>query len=85
MRELILFIMLHIICYVLISCAEPTQPYFIASGTMLQPCTGVIHHDSNKLTNVIDDIIENDRNHTLCKEMLANWQEQYNKYIKEHN
>jgi hypothetical protein len=52
---------------------------------MLQPCTGVIHHDSNKLTNVIDDIIENDRNHTLCKEMLANWQEQYNKYIKEHN
>jgi hypothetical protein len=77
--------MLHIICYVLISCAEPTQPYFIASGTMLQPCTGVIHHDSNKLTNVIDDIIENDRNHTLCKEMLANWQEQYNKYIKEHN
>jgi hypothetical protein len=84
MRELILFIMLHIICYVLISCAEPTQPYFIASGTMLQPCTGVIHHDSNKLTNVIDDIIENDRNHTLCKEMLEQWQEQYNKYIKEH-
>ena len=71
--------------YVLISCAEPIQPYFIASGTMLQPCTGVIHHDSNKLTNVIDDIIMNDNNHTICKEKLEQWQEQYNNYIKEIN
>lgn len=84
MRELILFIMLHIICYVLIGCAETSQPFFIAPPSLMQPCKGVVHGDSNKLINVIDDIIENDNNHTICKEKLEQWQKLYIKY-KEQN
>lgn len=80
MKTIILFISLCITAYVLIACAEPTRPYFIASSSMVQPCTGVIHHDSNKLSNVIDDIIENDRNHTICKELLDQWQQKYNDF-----
>lgn len=84
MRELILFIMLHIICYILIGCAETSQPFFIAPPSLMMPCKSVVHGDSNKLVNVIDDIIENDNNHTICKEKLEQWQQLYIKY-KEQN
>jgi hypothetical protein len=84
MRELILFIMLHIICYILIGCAETSQPFFIAPPSLMQPCKSVAHGDSNKLINVIDDIIENDNNHAICKEKLEQWQKLYMKY-KEQN
>jgi len=84
MRELILFISLCITSYILISCAETNQPHFIAPQSLMQPCKSVVHHDSNKLTNVIDDIIENDRNHTICKEKLEQWQNVYKKYREEN-
>jgi hypothetical protein len=50
----------------------------------MQPCKSVVHHDSNKLINVIDDIIEKDRNHTICKEKLEQWQNIYKKYREEN-
>jgi len=84
MRELILFVSLCITAHVLISCAETSQPFFIAPSNLMIPCAGVVHHDSNKLINVIDDIIENDNNHAICKEKLQQWQELYNKYKKEN-
>lgn len=84
MRELILFISLCVTAYVLIGCAETSQPFFIAPPTLMVPCKGVVHGDSNKLVNVIDDIIENDNNHAICKEKLEQWQKLYIKY-KEKN
>jgi hypothetical protein len=69
----------------LVACSNNEPPTFIASPTLLQPCKGVIHHDSNKLIDVVDDIIENDNNHIICQEKLKQWQLMYNNYIKEYN
>ena len=80
MRELILFISLCITAVILIGCAETSQPFFIAPQNLMAPCKGVVHGDSNKLINVIDDIIENDKNHTICQEKLEQWQNLYIKY-----
>ncbi len=58
--------------------------FFIAPPSLMMPCKSVVHGDSNKLINVIDDIIKNDNNHTICKEKLEQWQQLYMKY-KEQN
>lgn len=83
MKEVIIFITL--VTSYLVACSNSEHPMFIAPPTLLQPCKGVIHHDSNKLTNVIDDIIENDKNHTICKEKYDQWESIYNNYKKEYN
>jgi hypothetical protein len=72
-----------LLSYNLVACANITHTTFITPQSLMQPCEGVVHHDSNKLINVIDDIIENDRNHTICKEKLEQWQKLYNQYLKE--
>ena len=84
MRELILFISLCITAVILIGCAETSQPFFIAPQNLMAPCKGVVHGDSNKLINVIDDIIENDKNHTICQEKLEQWQNLYIKYKEQY-
>lgn len=84
MRELILFIILCVTAVILIGCAETSQPFFIAPQTLMVPCKGAVHGDSNKLINVIDDIIENDKNHTICQEKLEQWQNLYIKYKEQY-
>lgn len=84
MRELILFISLCVTAVILIGCAETSQPFFIAPQNLMAPCKGVVHGDSNKLINVIDDIIENDKNHTICQEKLEQWQNLYIKYKEQY-
>lgn len=84
-KDIIIFIILSIFSIILINCAETSNPYFIVPQTLLEQCKDVKHAKSNKLTNIIDDIIENDKNHSLCKQKLEQWQQSYNNYIERFN
>jgi len=76
-------ILIIILSFNLVACANIAPTPFIAPQNLMVPCKGVVHGDSNKLNDVIDDIIENDKNHTICQEKLKQWQELYNQYLNE--